>query len=135
MLRQQRDVFTPLAQRRERDREDIEPVVEIVPEAVLPNFLGEVAIGGRDDTHVDVHRPRAAQSLELPFLKDAQQLGLKLNRQITHFVEEQRSAMRNLEATGLTRVRACERPALASKQLALDQRWRQRRAVERNELP
>ena len=43
--------------------------------------------------------------------------------------------MGNLEPPGLTRMRAGERAALTSKEFALDERRRQRSAVEGNELP
>ena len=135
VLREQRDVVAPLAQRRERDREDIQSIVEIVPESILPDFVRQITIGGGNDPHVDVHRARAAQSLELSLLQNAQQLWLQLDRKVADFVQEQRPSMSELEPPGLARMRSRERAALASEQLALDQRGGQRRAVERDEFP
>ena len=124
MLREQRDVLASLAQRGKRDRKDIQPVVQIVPEPVLSNFVSQVAIGGGNHPHVDVHRARASESLELPLLQDAQQLRLELDRKVTDLVEEQRPAMRDLEPPGLAGMRTGESAALASEQLALDERRR-----------
>ena len=120
MLREQGDVFAALPQRRKRDRKHVEPVVEIVPESVLTDLVGEVAIGSRDDPHVDVDGARAPEAFELPFLQDPQQLRLELNRQVPDLVEEQRSAMGQLEPPGLARMRARERAALTSEEFALD---------------
>ena len=130
VLDEQRDVLAAIAQRRERDREHVEPIVQVAAEAALAHFLGQIAVGRGDDAHVDVHRARAAQPLELSFLQHAQQLGLQLERQLADFVEEERAAVGELEAADLGRVRAGERAALAAEQLALDQVGRQRGAVD-----
>ena len=122
VLREQRDVLAPLAQRRERDGKDIQPVVEIVAESTLPDFFRQIAIGGRDHAHVDVDGARAPQALELPFLQHAQQLRLQLDWQVANLVEEQRPAVSELESPGLARMRPRERAALAPEQFALDER-------------
>ena len=62
---QQRNVLGPLAQRRHADREDVEPVVQVLAERPRRDQLLEIAVGRGDDPHVDVDRlraPRAARS-------------------------------------------------------------------------
>ena len=54
-------------------------------------------------------------------------------RQVADFVEEQRAAMRQLEASGLAGVRAGERALLVAEQLRLEQRLGNRRAVDGDE--
>ena len=132
---EQRDVLAPIAQRRHGERKHVEPVEQIAAEAPLPHFLVQIAVGGGDDAHVDVDRPRAAEPLDLAVLQHAQQLRLQLERQLADLVEEDRAAVGQLEAAGLRRVRAGEGAALAAEQLALDQRRRQRRAVDDDERP
>ena len=52
---QQRDVVGALAQRRQLDREHVQPVEEVAPEPPLGDLLLQVAVGGRDQAHVDAH--------------------------------------------------------------------------------
>ena len=130
---QQRDVAAPLAQARQRDRKDVQAIVEIAPEAAVPHLLGQVAVGRGDDADVDVDRARTAEALDLPLLQHAQQLRLQLERQLADLVEEHGAAVRQLEAADLAGVRAGEGAALVAEQLALDQRRRQRRAVDDHE--
>ena len=132
---EQRDVFTPVAERRHRDRKDVEPVEQVAAEPALPGFLEQIAIGRGDDADVDVDRPRTAEALDLAVLQHAQELRLELERQLADLVEEERAAIGQLEAAGLRRVRAGEGAALVAEQLALDQRRRQRGAVDDDERP
>ena len=44
---------TAYAERGHADREDVEPVVEVFPEAYLPDLLAQIAIGGRDEADVE----------------------------------------------------------------------------------
>src|SRR5204862_1905814 len=102
-------------------------------ELPAPHLLGKVAIRGRDQPHVDVDHVRAAEAFELPLLDDAQQARLHFEWQLADLVQEDRAAMRKLEASNLRSVRAGERAPLTAEQLALDQRGRQRRAVDDHE--
>ena len=110
----------PLAQRRQRDREDVEPVVEILAELALGDQRLEVAVRGRDDPHVDLDGLAAADPLELALLQHAQQLDLHVERQVADLVEKQRAAVGQLEPAGPTRHRAGERPLLVAEQLRLE---------------
>src|SRR5690606_16772356 len=80
-------------------------------------------------------RPGSAQPLDLALLQDAQQLHLDRGGHLAHLVEEERAAVRPLEATLLARDGAGERAALVAEQLALEDRLRERRAVDRHERP
>ena len=68
-----------------------------------------------------------------PFLQHAEQLRLELERQLPDLVEQNRSAVRQLETADLRRMRAGERAALAAEELALDEVRRQRGAVDDDE--
>ena len=127
------NVLAPIAERRNRDRKDVEAIVQVATEAALTDFLGQVTVGRGDDPHVDVDRARAAQPLDLAFLEHSEQLGLELERQLPDLVEQNRPAVGQLEASDLRRVRAGERAALASEELALHEVGRQRRAVDDDE--
>src|SRR5439155_22628172 len=62
------DVFAPLAQRRQPDRKDVQPVAQVLAEFAGGDRAPEIAMRRGDDPHVDLARPRRAEPLELPFL-------------------------------------------------------------------
>ena len=66
------------------------------------------AIRGAD--HARVHAPFfvIAEAREMAVLQDVQQLGLEAGVDLGNFVEEQRSALRQLHAAGFGGVRAGE---------------------------
>ena len=77
----------------------------------------------------DAHGLRAADALELLLLQHAQQLDLRVERQLADLVEEDRAVVGELEAALLLLHRAGERAALVAEELAFDERGRQRPAV------
>ena len=76
VLGEQRHVVGAVAQRRHRDGDDAEAVVQVLAEQAAAHVLGEVAIARRDDPHVDVDRPRGTDAIDAPILEHAQELGL-----------------------------------------------------------
>ena len=52
---------------------------------------------GGDDAHVEPASPVLADALELALLEDAEELGLELDRDLTHLVEEERAPVGELE--------------------------------------
>ena len=51
-------------------------VVEVLPEALLCDGVVEIAIGRRDQAHVDRNGGAVADPLDLPLLHGAKNLGL-----------------------------------------------------------
>src|SRR5437016_2825891 len=130
---QGRNILGPLAERRDMDREHVEPVVEVVPEALLFHHPQEVAVRCGDEAHVDLDGLRTADPLELLLLQDAQQLRLKLERDLAHLVEEQGAPVGHLEAADLLSDGAGEGAPLVPEELALEQTRRNGGAVELHE--
>ncbi len=133
VLRERRDVAAPVAQRRERDREDVEPVVQVFAEAAARDRGDHVLVRRGDEAHVRLQRLGAAESLELARLQDAQQLDLRRQRQLADLVEEERAALREIQAALLAADRAGERAALVAEELGLEQSLGKRRAVDLDE--
>ena len=127
---EQGDVLGPIAQRRHFDRKDVETVVQVLPERVLGDALFQVAVCRRNDPDVDAHGLRAAEPLNLPLLEHAQQLDLRVGRQVADLVEKDRRMIRQFEPPDLPRQRAGKGALLPAEQLALDERARNRRAVD-----
>src|SRR5580704_9572455 len=116
-----RDTF---AQRRNHERDAVESKVEIL--AKLASFdLGlEIAVGGTDESYVDVARLERADAEHLPLFKYAQELHLDRHRQLADLIEEHGASVGSLEQARLGLYRAGERALLVAKQLALEQRLR-----------
>ena len=134
-LHQLGDVVRALAQRRQRDREHVQSVIEVLAELPARHHLGQVAVGGRHHPHVDADRLVAAHPFELTLLQHTQQLHLCLQGQLADLVQEQRAAVGQLEAALVLANRARERALLVPEQLAFDEAGRDGRAVDLHQQP
>ena len=76
---------------------------------------------------------RAADALERLLLEEPQQLRLQARHHLADLVEKDRAAVGRLEQPALLPIGAGERAALVAEQLALEQRFRQRRAGDVHE--
>src|ERR1017187_1690002 len=130
---QQRDVFAALAQRRDRDGKDVEAVIKVGAELALLDHEGEVAVGGGHQPGVGADGAGTAEALKFALLEDAQQLGLQLERDLSHFVEEHGAAMRQLKAADALGDGAGEGAFFVAKHLAFQQAGGNGRAVELDE--
>ena len=75
------------------DAHDLEAIAQVGAEAPGVDLVGEDAVGGRDEPHVDAAGVALADAPHLAVLDHAQQLGLRARRQLPHLVEEQRAAV------------------------------------------
>ena len=135
MVGQYRNVFATLAQRRQPDRQDVQPVEEIFAELA---FRDHALAGSRFDTGDDahIHRDRGCRRrVRRRAPEHAKQLHLHGRRHVVDIVEEDRAAMRHLEAARAILDRAGERSALVAEELRLDERLGQDRAADRHERP
>jgi hypothetical protein len=105
MLRHKRKILRPLAQRRQPDRHDVETIIKILAKFFLLNRLLEILVDGREKTDIATDNFGATDALKLSFLQDAQQLRLKVQRQLADLIEKQRAAVGQLKASD-----PCERP-------------------------
>src|SRR5262249_57336227 len=95
---EQLEIARAVAQRRHHDREDVQAEEEIRAEAPLRDLLLEVAIRRGDHAHVDALGLRRADRLDLALLEHAQELHLRVERELADFVGEDRAAGGDLEA-------------------------------------
>ena len=133
MAHQVRDVLRPLAQRRHRDRKDVQAVEQVLAETALLHVVDQVAVGGRDDAHVDLDRLARADRLDLALLDRAQQLDLRGRRQLADLVEEQRAAGGLDEFAGVALGGAGEGALLVAEQDRLDEVVGDGAAIDRDE--
>ena len=115
------DVLLPLAKRRHVDRHDVEAVVEVLAELPVGDHLGQAPVGRRDDTHVALQGPRAAEPLELVLLEHTQDLCLRIRAHVAHLVEEEAATIGLLEPADTLAIGAGEGPLLVTEQLRFEQ--------------
>ena len=111
----------------------VEPVEEVLPEHPLRHRLLEVAVGGGDETHVDLEVARVAYPPDLALLDGAQQLDLEQGRDLGDLVEEERAAVGGREEPDLVGDRPGERALDVAEELGLHQRLGDGAAVHRDE--
>src|SRR5205823_11322622 len=68
MARQRFDVGTPLDQRRQMYRDDVEAVIQVLAEPAGGRLGLEITRRGREQAHVDTARPLVAHPPDLAFL-------------------------------------------------------------------
>src|SRR2546428_7532460 len=66
MLGEHRDIVPALAEWRQPDRDDREPMIEVFTEATLTHCCTEILVTGGDDPHIHPPPPRAAQTAGRP---------------------------------------------------------------------
>jgi hypothetical protein len=128
-----RDILPAIAQRRHPQFDDVQPVVEVVPELARLDAFAEALVRGADDPHVHRLFLRVAHLPDLLLLDGAEQLHLHRQGQVGHLVEEQRAAMGRLEETVAVGVGTGEGALAIAEELALHQVLGDRPAVHRHE--
>ena len=76
LVRQAKEFFEPLPERRHVQVDHAEPVVQIAAKPTLCDLLEQVSIGRGHETHVDASGSGFAEANHLAFLNHAQQLDL-----------------------------------------------------------
>ena len=133
-LGQRRDVFATFAQRRQLDRKVGQAVVKVRTQYVAGHRIGRIAIGRRDDAHINRHVVLAAEAGDHAVFQRTQQVDLQLRGHLGDFVEEQGAALGAFEVPGVRLRCAREGAAFMTEQLAAEQVRRDRTAVDRDEL-
>ena len=113
------NVLGPVPQRRRRDREHLQPVIQIAAEELVAHHLRQIPVGGGHQSDVDRDGPSSPQPFERLFLQRSQQLRLQIQRDVAHLVQEQGPPVGHFETADLLRQRAGERTPLVAEQLAL----------------
>ena len=132
MMGEQIDIFWPLAQGWQMNFYSVEPEQEILTEATCSGFCGNVDVGGGDDADIDAARAGGADAFEFAGFQDTQKFGLKLERDIGDFVEEERAAVGQLETADAVGARVSERAFDVTEKLALENAFGKAAGVDGN---
>src|SRR5579875_822241 len=93
----QRDIRASLAKRWQNNLHNVDPVVQVLPEATFGHLLSKVAVRGGDQTDVDRERLVATDAANFLLLENTQYLSLKPNAEVGDLIQEQRGAVGGLE--------------------------------------
>ena len=88
MIGQQRDIALAIAQRRQRDGEHVDAVVQILAKRPVLHLLFEIAMRGDDDADIHSNGSRSADALDFAFFENAQQFRLHDGGHVANFVEK-----------------------------------------------
>jgi len=91
------NVLDPLTQRRQPDRNHIQPEVKIFPEQALVDQVAQILVGCRDNANICLDRSSTANGGVFALLQNPQEARLSFHGHIADLVEEQRSAVGLLE--------------------------------------
>ena len=133
VLGEDQHVEAALAERRQGQRDDGEPVVEILAKALGRDRGAEILVGGGHDPHVGGLGAGAAEAPHGALLERGEELGLKGRGEQADLVEKEHAAMGELKQAGLGLARVGEGPLLVAEQLGLEQALRDGGAVDVDE--
>src|SRR5690606_17125215 len=121
-----------LAQRGHRDRNGVQPVVEVLAEAPAVYRLQHVHVGGGGHTHVGLLGLAAAHPDELSGLQHAQEAHLGAQRKFTHLIQEDGAVVGHLEVAFAGLVCPGERTFFMAEELTVNGSLRNGTAVHRD---
>ena len=132
VLQQRRHVFGPLAERRQHDADDVQPVIQVAAELPGANHVGQVAVRAGQEAGVNLDGNRPADGHYLLLLKDAEQLRLEGEGDFGDFVEENGAPVGGADDAEHVLLGPGERPADMAEELALKERFADPGAVDGN---
>ena len=88
---QQRNVFAPVAKRRQMNLDRVEPEEQVLAEVAGLGLLVQLGVGGGENAHIDAPGLRGSHALQLAGFKNAQELGLLAHGDVGNLVEKQRA--------------------------------------------
>ena len=127
---EQGNVLFALAQSGNAYLYGVETVVEILAETAVFASLAHVEVGCCDDAYIGLTHGTRTHTQELARLEHTQQAHLRLERQFTYFVEEERTSVGNLEIAFVLRLRVGESAFLMSEEFGVDGALRDSAAVD-----
>jgi hypothetical protein len=130
VLDEQRQIFEPVAQRRQLNGVNVETVVEVLAQSPLADRLLQRTIGCGEDAHVDWQLFACAEPENSLLFENTEQLGLHLRPHLGNLVEQEAATIRPLEASLAAPIGACKGPAFVAEKFAFDQAFRDSGAVD-----
>src|SRR5579863_2397040 len=119
VIDQRRDVLAAVAQRRQFDAKDVEPVKKVRTELTFLDQFLQILISSGDAAEVHLDNLIAAHASDFAFLQYPQQIGLCLQGDVADFIEEYCPTFSNFEFAFLAILRARKRAFFVSEEFTL----------------
>jgi hypothetical protein len=132
-LGESHDVVAPVAERRDIDAEEVEPMIEIFAEFALGDRIGEVTIGGSDDADIDREFLAAADAADFMIFDGSQNFRLESEGKAGQLVEEKSSAVGCFEETDPGGAGVGKGATFMSKEFAFGEGFREGGAIDFDE--
>ncbi len=129
------NIAHPGSQRRNFERENANPKVQVFAKPAFAHRLFETAVGGGDQTKVERNFLMRPDAFHDAFLQDPQQFGLQFGRHLADLVQKQRAPVREFELPCLALLGAGKGTALIAKEGGFEQVFGDRGTVDRNKGP
>src|SRR5207248_7656669 len=133
MMNQARNIRCSMSKRGSINCQHSNSIKEVLAKTAGIHFLPKVAIGRRDDSHINGHFRATTDWPKRAFLKHTQQFYLTRRGHLADFVKKNSSHMRGLEKAFPFLVRAREGAALVTEEFRFEQRLSKGTAVNRDE--
>src|SRR6266545_416358 len=88
MQRQRQNVLAPVAQGRQLDRNNRQPVIQIFAKCSLLDRFFQLDVGGGDDADIDPTRASVAERRKFALLNYAQQTDLRFRWNVSYLVKK-----------------------------------------------
>ena len=121
MACQRLNIAVALTQRRQRQGEDVQPVIQVLAEPALRYCLTETHVCGRDHPDIDIDRLASANAHDLALLQKAQEMCLQIHRHVADFVEEESATIGVFDLPFGPGESTCESALLIAEQLRRDE--------------
>lgn len=118
MREEQRDILAAFAQGWDRERHDVEAVIEILAEIAALGRVAEVDLGSGDDADIDRADNVGAERRDFAGFENAQHLDLRCRWHRLDLVEKQRAAARMPGIEMSIRKRSGHVPSMSARQSA-----------------
>jgi hypothetical protein len=130
VLGQGQNILSPFSQGRDVHRNHLKAEEEILPEESFSDQGVEILVGGRHDADVHDDSPGFSQREDLAVFQEAQQLGLKCQRKVPDFIQEEGPLVGSSKDSKMVSGGTGEGSLAIAKELPLEEFLRYRRAVE-----
>ncbi len=112
------------------NRNDVDAEEEVLPESLAVDHLLEILVGGRDNPNIHGYGSMVPNPLELFCFKDSEELHLCGQGDVRNLIKEEVSFVSCLEPADSMTISSCEGAFDVAEELALEQGFIERCAVE-----
>src|SRR3954451_17188829 len=127
------DVFDAVAKWRQEDLEGVDAIHEIFAEVAGGDHVWQIAMCSANDANINIRGAVFTHPANLAAFKHPQEFGLHRFGKLADFVEENCAAIGDFKQSDAVLVGTREGTFAMAEELALDERFRQRTAVDRYE--